>query len=281
MRRSVRRPISWGPQRGRRSGAKLRLLIAGGIAIFALVSFLGRRQINQYTGEKQFVALVPQQEIALGLQAAPQMMAEYGGLDPDAASQMLIDRIGQRLVDRSDVGTTPWQFEFHLLADPGTVNAFALPGGQIFMTDALFRGLETEGQVAGVLGHEIGHVIARHSAQRMAKQSLTQGLIGAVAVASESASQAEMAEMVGAMVNMKYGRGDELESDTLGVMIMAEAGYDPRAMIAVMDVLEAAGGGARQADFFSTHPSPDNRRGEIRAAIDRVFPNGVPDGLTP
>jgi len=281
MRRGTRGPISWGPQKGRRSAAKLRLLIGAGIAIFAIVSFLGRRQINQYTGEKQFVALVPQQEIALGLQAAPQMMQQHGGLDPDPRRQELIDAIGARLIQRTDVNETPWQFEFHLLADPRTVNAFALPGGQIFMTDALFSQLETEGQIAGVLGHEIGHVVARHSAQRMAKQSLTQGLIGAVGVASESASQAQMAEMVGAMVNMKYGRGDELESDTLGVIIMAEAGYDPRAMIKVMDVLEGAGGGSRKAEFFSTHPSPENRRGEIRAAIDKVFPNGVPDGLTP
>ena len=116
-----------------------------------------------------------------------------------------------------------------MLADPKTVNAFALPGGPIFITEGLLRQLKTEAELAGVLGHEIGHVIARHSSERLAKQQLTQGLLGALVVGSGDYTTAQIGQMVGSMINMKYGREDELESDALGIRIMAEAGYDPRA----------------------------------------------------
>jgi predicted Zn-dependent protease len=161
------------------------------------------------------------------------------------------------------------------------VNAFALPGGQVFITDALASRLETEGQLAGVFGHEIGHVVARHGAQRIAKSQLTNGLIGAVAVASEDQRTAMMAAMIGQLVNMKYGRNDELESDRIGVKMMADAGYDPRAMIRVMEVLAEASKGGAPPEFFSTHPNPENRIGRIQEAIDAEFPNGVPEGLIP
>jgi predicted Zn-dependent protease len=85
--------------------------------------------------------------------------------------------------------------------------------------------------------------------------------------------------MVGGMINMKYGREDELESDALGIRIMAEGGYDPRALIRVMEVLASASGGSRQPEFFSTHPAPENRAGRIKDEIQKRFPNGVPEGL--
>ncbi|MCA9304546.1 MAG: M48 family metalloprotease, partial [Phycisphaerales bacterium] len=136
-------------------------------------------------------------------------------------------------------------------------------------------------QLAGVLGHEVGHVIERHGAQRMAKQQLTQGLVGAAGVAGDSQTAAQMAAAIGNLVNMSYGRDDELESDGWGIELMVNAGYDPRAMIGVMEILRDAGGGGRQAEFFSTHPNPENRIEKIEAAIHKLFPNGVPDGLKP
>jgi predicted Zn-dependent protease len=207
------------------------------------------------------------------------MIQQHGGLHGDPGLQALVDAVGRRIVERSDALETPWEFEFHLLADPDTVNAFALPGGQVFITMALFARLETEGQLAGVLGHEVGHVVARHSAQRMAKSQLTEGLMGAVVVATESARSAQVAAVIGGLVNMKYGRDDELESDSLGVRFTSDAGYDPRAMIRVMEILAEASGGARQPEFFSTHPNPENRIGRIEQAIRERFPNGVPEGL--
>ena len=264
-----------------------RLLIAAVLVVVSLVSYWGMRDENPITGEVQHVALSVEQEIGLGLQAAPEMAAQHGGLDPDPQAQARVDDIGRRLVQASPASDSPYRFEFHLLADPQTVNAFALPGGQIFITRALYDRFETEGQLAGVLGHEVGHVIERHSAQQIAKARLTEGLTGAAVVATydpgnpRSMGAAAMAALVGQMVNMKYGRDDELESDKWGVRTTADAGYDPRAMIRVMEILRDAGGPNRQPEFFSTHPNPENRIERIEAAIREVFPDGVPENLEP
>lgn len=269
------------PAFGQRSGMKMRMIIGLAIAGFAVISYFKSGEYNPATNQTIRVNLSPSQEIKMGLQAAPQMVQQHGGLYPDQQMQDLVDRIGHALVNNSNAKDTNWNYEFHLLADPNTINAFALPGGQIFITYALYSQFETEGQLAGVLGHEIGHVVARHSAQRMAKHGLTKGLIGAVIAASGSHQTGQMAQMVGQMVNMKYGRGDELESDALGIQYMAEAGYDPRSMVGVMEILAQAGGGKAQPEFFSTHPNPENRVQKIEQNIQRLFPNGVPADLTP
>ena len=126
--------------------------------------------------------LSAQQEIALGLQAAPEMAQQYGGLHPDQQATAAVERIGQQIVRNTKAGQTPYRFQFHLLADENTINAFALPGGQVFITAGLLKNLTSEGQVAGVLAHEIGHVVARHSAEQIAKSRLTNGLTGAAAI---------------------------------------------------------------------------------------------------
>jgi predicted Zn-dependent protease len=262
-------------------------MIALILAVIAIAGyFLGtREEFNPITEENQRIALTIEEEIALGLQSAPQMAAEFGGQDPDQQLQALVDEIGQRLVASSDASQTEYPFEFHVLADTQTVNAFALPGGQIFITRALVNLLETEGELAGVLGHEIGHVVGRHSAEQLAKSQLIQGLAGAASVGlydpenPQSASAAQMAQLVGAMITMKYGREDELQSDRLGVRFMGDSGYDPRALLRVMEVLADASGGARQPEFMSTHPDPGNRAEQIQQAIEEEFPNGVPDDL--
>ncbi len=249
------------------SGGGMRLIIGLVIAVISIISYLGSQELNPVTGERQYISITPQQEIRLGLQSAPELIREFGGLYANDSLQADIDAIGFRLVNNSVANNTVWEWDFHLLDDPNTVNAFALPGGQIFMTTALLSELDTEDQVAGVLAHEIVHVLARHGAQRIAKSELTNGLVGAVGVASGDASAAQTAAMIGQLVNMSYGRDDELESDALGVCLMIDAGYEPDALIEVMRVLEAAGGGAGQPEFFSTHPNPQNRVGEIQQAI--------------
>lgn len=250
-------------------GLSARLLMGIVVAIFALISYFGSREFNPITGETQYLSLTPQQEIALGLQSVPQLTQQFGGEYRDAEVQALIDEIGFRLVESTVAAQTPWRFEFTVLNDPNTVNAFALPGGQVFITVALLSQLETEDQVAGVLAHEIVHVLARHSAQRIAQSDLTNGLVGAVAVASGDAGAAQTAAMIGQLVNMRYGRDDEIQSDTLGVCLMLEAGYDAAQLIDVMRVLAEAGGGS-QPEFFSTHPDPGNRVERIRETIDNA-----------
>ena len=255
--------------RNKSSGFFLRILIAAGIVIFSLVKFYSSSDVNEITGEKQYLSLSKEEEIALGLNSAPQMASEFGGLSQNAQARYLVDSIGNSIVKHSVAAQSEYPFDFHLLADPQTVNAFALPGGQIFITEGLLERLENINQLAGVLGHEVGHVIARHSAQQMAKQELSQGIAGAAGVAGGDANSAYYAQMVANMVNMKYGREDELESDELGVRLMMEAGYNPEALIGVMDILEQASGGSEVPEFQSTHPSPENRREKIREAIDK------------
>jgi predicted Zn-dependent protease len=155
----------------------------------------------------------------------------------------------------------------------------------VFITEALMSQLQTTGQLAGVLGHEIGHVVGRHGAEHIAKAQLTQGLTGAAVLATydpndpSSQRSAAVVAMIGQLVNMKFGRDDELESDRLGVTFTGEAGYDPRSMVEVMQILADAGGGGRQPEFFSTHPNPENRIAHIEQAVAELYPNGVPTGL--
>jgi len=265
-----------------------RWIIAIVMALISVVGYYSSTSKNSVTGEKQHTGgITPQQEIALGLQAAPQMAQEFGGLSDNAQAQQLVERVGQLVAAQSDAAKTPYRYEFHLLRDPETINAFALPGGQIFITVGLLKHLKTQGQLAGVLGHEVSHVVARHSAEQIAKQKLTQGLSGAAAIAAydpnnpASRNSAQVAAMIGGLVNMKFGRSDELEADRYGVRFMAQAGYDPRAMLQVMQILAASAGGKRSPEFFNTHPNPENRLVKIQQAIKQEFPNGLPQGLKP
>lgn len=271
--------------RSRGGGRLIIVLIIAGISF---LSYFATRSVNPVTGKAQYVALSVDQEVVLGLQSAPELAQQFGGLHPDDTAQATVDRVGERLLSRGFKDeAVPYPFEFHLLADPQTVNAFALPGGQIFITAALFTRLETEGQLAGVLAHEIGHVIERHGAEHLAKANLTQGLVGAVSVGASDPDSpvspqqaAAVAAAIGQVVNMKYGRDDELESDQWGLTLMARAGYDPRSMERVMQILaESSGGRGGQPEFFSTHPNPENRIERIRKSIQTMFPNGVPDSL--
>jgi predicted Zn-dependent protease len=246
---------------------KVRLVIGLVIAAISVFSYLASSEYNPVTGEDQHVSLTPQQEISLGQQSAPELIQQFGGLAPDEATQQRIDQIGFHIVQNSIARDTPWPFEFYVLNDPETINAFALPGGQVFITTALLNRLDSDSEVAGVLAHEVVHVLARHSAQQIAKGELTNGLIGAVSVASGDASAAQTAALIGQLINMRYGREDETQSDTLGVCLLIDSDYDPNAMLEVMRVLAEASSGAEQPEFFSTHPNPQNRIEDIEEAI--------------
>ena len=264
-----------------------RLLLALMMAITAVFSYFGARTVNPITDETQYINLTAAQEIALGLQAMPQMVAAYGGLSTDQAAQARLDAVCARLVANSEAALSDWPFECHLLAAPQSINAFALPGGQLFITTALWNRLRTDGELAGVMAHEIGHVVARHGAARLARAELSQGLSGAAVLAAydpndpRSANAAHVAELVTRLVTLRYGREDELQSDALAVQLLAEAGYDPRALLGVMRILAAAIGPSSEPEFYSTHPNPENRIGEIERAIALRYPDGIPAGLDP
>ena len=247
----------------RRGSWKIRILIGLAIVAFALIQRCNNKEENPYTGRVQNINMSAEQEIAIGLQSAPQMAQQHGGLYPDQRLQSIVDYVGNKLVEQSIARETPYKYEFHLLADERTINAFALPGGQIFITYALFSKLN-ESQLAGVLGHEIGHVIGRHSAERIAETNFWRTISMGAAVGADAG---DIVGSIGQNTLLKNGRGDELESDDLGVLFMLQSGYDPNEMIRVMQILKEAAGPNRVPEFQSTHPDPDNRIEKIKEAI--------------
>jgi beta-barrel assembly-enhancing protease len=268
----------------------LRWIAALIIAVIGIATYYFETQVNPVTGEKQHVAMDVNQEMRLGLQAAPQMASEMGGAvdprdDPDAR---LVAEVGNRIVQRSDARRSPYvgNYHFFLLNDPDTINAFALPGGQVFITRGLFDKLDDEAELAGVLGHEIGHVVNRHAAEHMATGRLGQLLTLAVGVGAsdDRDNRGRQAAMVAAMVNqmtqLKFSREDESEADHYGLRYMAQAGYDPTAMLDVMKILKEASRGERQPEFLATHPLPETRLQEIRDILAHDYPNGIPGDLT-
>ena len=258
------------------SGIKLRLIIGGAIVLFSVVSFMNKGEINPVTGQKQRVDMSIQDEISQGMQS----VGAKGPPSLNRRAQIHIDQIGFRLVKnlqemmQQQGIEIPYPFDFHLLARP-EINAFALPGGQVFITESLYRALEcSEGResyehsarIAGVLGHEIGHVLERHGSERMAKGNLISGIVGAAGVAGGDLNSRSVAAYVGNLANMKYGRADELESDQWGIELMILSHYHPRYLIDVMEVLKTSGGSG-PPEFLSTHPSSDTRIAKIKEII--------------
>jgi len=284
--------MTYGYESGGGSGGRrisMRLIAGLVIAVIGIITYFSRTETNPVTGEKQRVAMSVDQEKALGLEAAPQMANEMGGaLPPENPESQLVAAMGRKIVSSSDAGKSPYvdNFHFFVLADPQTVNAFALPGGQVFITHALLSQLQNEAQLAGVLGHEVGHVIARHAAEHMAKGQLGQTLVGAVAVgASDDRGKGQMAAVAAMMANqmlqLHYSRDDELQADSLGLKYMSQTGYTPAAMLEVMEILKrASGGGGRGPSFMQTHPDPDARIAQIKEYLQKNYPSGVPKDLT-
>ena len=245
---------------------KIRLLIGIAIVAFAFVKKCNQQEVNPYTGRKQTISMTVDQEIQMGLQSRDQMAQQHGGLHPDSKAQALVDQVGHKIVQASIAKDTPYKYEFHLLADQRAINAFALPGGQIFITYALLSKLQNEDQLAGVLGHEIAHVLGKHSAERIGETEFWR------TVSSGASVGADMGGLVGGIGQqtlLTNGRDDELESDDLGVKFMLKAGYNPEEMIGVMKILKAAAGPNRVPEFQSTHPDPDNRIEKIQASIKK------------
>jgi predicted Zn-dependent protease len=254
-------------------GFHLSWLAGVAIMLFGVIRYFADTQVNPVTGVKQHLSMSADQEMALGLQAAPEMASQMGGeVDPqsDPAAQE-VSRIGQQIATRSDAAKSPYvsNFHYHLLNDLQTVNAFALPGGQVFITRALLNRLETEGQLAGVLGHETGHVIWRHSAQQMEKGKLGQTIAMGVAVGARSdrngTAESAAALMANQMLQLHYSRDDESQADEAGMKFMAQAGYDPQEMMGVMNVLKKL-----EADFPNSTPAMLRTHPLATTRIERV-----------
>jgi predicted Zn-dependent protease len=255
----------------RRGGSLIAAII---MAIIGAITYFSSSSKNEVTGEVQHISIAPDQEVALGLQAFPEMAQQFGGEIDQPTINNYVEQVGQRIVAKSDAGSGPYKYDFHVLADPETINAFALPGGQVSITVGLLKRLHNEAELAGVLGHEIGHVVGRHSAEQLSKQQFAQTLVGAATIASynpdrpgSSVQNAAIAAAIGQLVSLRFSRNDELEADGLGVRLMKEAGYDTRGMHDLLVILEQESQGGRTPEFFSTHPDPGNRLERVNALI--------------
>jgi predicted Zn-dependent protease len=219
---------------------------------------------NPVTGRRQLSLVSTEQEIALGKEAAGQI-AESIGRYPDAKLQAYVEGIGKRLAAGSERPDLPWSFT--VLDDP-TVNAFALPGGPIFVTRGILAHMNSEAELAAVLGHEIGHITARHSVDQISKAQLAQLGLGLGMIFSEDLRQ--YGQVAGAglqLMFLKFGRDAERQSDELGFKYMVSEGYDPREMANVFTTLDRASaqaGAGRLPEWLSTHPDPGNRADKAR-----------------
>ncbi len=224
---------------------------------------------NEATGKRIFtLGMSRDQEIQIGAQAGPEFTAQFGGPVESPALQQYVTNIGKRMAAETEAENPSLPWEFTLL-NTDVVNAFALPGGKVFFTRGLAKELTTEAQMAGVLGHEIGHVTARHGAQRIASHTALSGVLQ-VSAAVVGASGSQTAQTVGqlgipaletggGLVLLKYGRDEESEADSLGMRYMSNVGYNPRGQLEVMQVLARVAGTPNGAEFFATHPFPETR----------------------
>jgi predicted Zn-dependent protease len=226
---------------------------------------------NPATGRREITLMSEAQEIALGKESDAQIRQEMGLYD-DPDLQRYVSGIGLRLAKLSERPNLPWQFA---VVDQAAVNAFALPGGFIYVTRGILPYLDSEAELAGVLGHEIGHVTARHAAQQYTRQiGGTAGLIalGVLVPAAEPFSQASQQAM--GLLFLKYGRDDELQADSLGVRYSGLGNWDPDGVPAMLTTLgrldEAAGTRKGVPNFLATHPEPLARVKEIAPEVQKA-----------
>ncbi len=226
---------------------------------------------NPATGRRQLDFMSRADEIALGLESGPELTQSYGGEVPSAAIGAYVTSVGRRLVERteSDYREMPWKFT---LLNSDVINAFALPGGQVFVSRALAERFRSEAELAAVLGHEVGHVTAEHADRAVGTQlGLSVVVAGASIFAGDSQTlQLASQAVVGAsgVYALTFSREQENEADELGMRYMVAAGYDPVGMLRVMETLAQASKGSGQWEILATHPDPQTRIGKVSRRIN-------------
>ena len=225
---------------------------------------------NPVTGRREISLVSQDQEIQMGQQGAQQVTQEIGLIN-DQALQQYLQQIGASLAAKSERPNLPWTFR---AVDDPTPNAFALPGGFIFVTRGLLSMMGNEAELASVLGHEIGHVTARHSVQQMSQQQLAQLALGVGAILSPTVAQfGDIAAQGLGLLFLKYGRDDERQSDDLGFKYALNQGYDVREMDDVFRSLQRIGEAGQQSplpSWLATHPGEAERMQRIEAMVAQL-----------
>jgi predicted Zn-dependent protease len=228
---------------------------------------------NPATGKREFSLMSEAQEIALGQQMDGEVRRQMGVYE-DAALQRYVETIGMRLAKASERPNLPWHFA---VVDEPAINAFALPGGYIYVTRGILPFLDSEAELAGVLGHEIGHVTARHSAQQYT-QATTAG-VGVTLLSifvPEARPLQGVTETALGVLFLKHGRDDELQADELGVRYTASTGWNPAGVAGMLRTLgrldEADGSRRGVPNWLSTHPTPTDRVARLQAIVQKTAP---------
>lgn len=243
------------------------LSFSGLIAKTLVVSFfliVSGCSVNPVSGKKEFILMSEQQEIALGAESDPQVIAEFGLYD-NSTFQNFIQSRGTEIANISHRPGLKYQFR---VLDSPVVNAFAIPGGYVYFTRGIMAYFNNEAQFEGVLGHEIGHIAARHSAEQYTTQTLGQVLlIGGIIVSKEIRAFANEAQTAMGLLFLKYSRDHETEADELGVEYSTKVGYDAKEMAEFFKTLKSLSveSGSEIPTFESTHPDPGERSKKVAA----------------
>ena len=243
---------------------KLGLLISG--LIFCLCTGCA---VNPITGEEELMLFPEQQDIAIGRKYAPEIEKQMGGRIDNLQLQNYIDYVGRRI---ARISHKPY-FEYHFVAlEHKSVNALALPGGYIFITRGMLEKLQTEAQLAAILAHEIVHVVARHASAAMSREIGIGLLLSAVTSEKTPNGVLTAADLTRKILGLQYSRKDERQADLAGLDYMVLAGYNPYGMVESMQMLQSRQE-IRPIEFFSTHPSPQNRVEYLRQKIQTKYYN--------
>ncbi len=244
------------------------------LCVFLLILFLfaGGCIKNPVTGRKELVLIPKGQEIALGVNSAPEFEKEFGGKVDNAQLQRYVGAVGGKLAAVSD---REMPYEYALLSS-NIPNAFAVPGGKIYVTVGLFRQMSNERQLAAVLAHETVHIAAGHSVQGLQREmgaGVFAELVGAIIGGEGAESAAALAKYGAALKNLDYSREDESESDEYGLKYMDRAGYNPWGMVELLELLQSLSN-ARPGlfgDLFASHPLTSKRVSRVREIIARDY----------
>lgn len=248
------------------------------LALAVATVSLAACETNPTTGRSQFNLLSRDQEVQMGSELQPQFVQESGGEITDQVIRQYVSNLGNQLAAQTEADnpSLPWTFT---VLNSQEINAFALPGGKVFITVGLLKEMTNEAQLAAVLGHEVGHVTARHVSERIGQAGIADIVIQAAAAGVGAATDSSVATEVagtafnygGQMVVLKFSRDQESESDSLGMRYMTKLGYDPRGALQVQEILQRAmaASGGRGLEIMATHPYPETRIQRIQAELKK------------
>lgn len=237
------------------------------LGLSLVIAVLTGCAVNPITGDEELMFFGPEKDLELGRKYAPYVEEELGGRIPDENLQRYVNQVGQKI---ARVCHRPDLSYYFVAVDAEMANAIAVPGGYVYITRGLLKELKSEAQLAAVLGHEVGHVVARDSMAAISRQIGMTALIAAAQVSDVPSQVSRATAFISGCLALQYSREDERDADFTGLSYMTQAGYDPNGMVETMRILEELQT-VRPIEFFSTHPNPENRIVYLTERIEQRY----------